>query len=111
MNSYIEIINNEKVYVAVLNAGKCKAYSSFLKELVASFSLPESASSNFNDITGYICFPSWFDEYKTIKIILSNSGSLKKNANRFDEIITDLNILKNSWQSISPQHKFIVEIL
>ncbi|HRI19382.1 MAG TPA: hypothetical protein PLA68_00445, partial [Panacibacter sp.] len=81
MSSYIESINSEEEYVAILNATKCKTYRGFRQEMVKAFSLPDIASDNSNDISGYI-FSSWLG-FKKIKIIFSNSGSLKKEKTHF----------------------------
>lgn len=108
MNSYIESGKNKQIYVAVIDAGKCKTFSGFRKEMVAAFSLPNEAESNTNDIGGYI-FSSWVG-FKKIKIILNNSGGLRKNANQFNDIMNVLNTWKSYWESLNNQNKLIIEI-
>jgi hypothetical protein len=105
-HSYVEIIDGERIYVAVLNSSKCKTNSGFLKEVIMVFSLPENC--HYYDISAYLSY--WFREFKTIKVILSNSGSLRKNDSRFNEVITAINSWKNDWEIISPQNEFIIEV-
>ncbi len=108
MNSYIESTKDGKEYVAVLNASKCKTFSGFRQEMVAAFSLPENAATNTNDISGYI-FSNWLG-YKEIKIILNNSGSLKKDIKQFNEIMSLLNSWKSYWEAQCIQNKLNIEI-
>lgn len=108
MNSYIESNKDEQEYIAVLNAGKCKTYLGFKKELVAAFSLPEEAAANINDISGYI-FSNWLG-FEKIKIVFNNTGSLKKEEKHFNEIMSLLSRCKNYWESLNPQNKLNIEV-
>lgn len=106
--SYIESTKDGKEYVAVLNASKCRTFPGFRQEMVAAFSLPDIALSNTNDISGYI-FSNWLSFMK-IKIILNNSGSLKKNVKHFNEIMNMLTNWKSYWESLSFQNKLTIEL-
>ena len=108
MNSYIESTKDGKEYVAVLSASKCKTFPGFRQEMVAAFSLPDNAVNNTNDISGYI-FSDWLG-FKKIKIILNNSGSLKKDVKHFNGIMSILNSWKSYWESLSSQHELNIEM-
>ena len=99
--------NKPDIYITTLRGSACKTYSGFIKEMGIAFSLPDSAT-NINDVSGYI-FSSWLG-YKKIKIVISNSGGLKKKTIRFNELMELLNEWKTFWESSDPQNEFIIEV-
>lgn len=107
MTSYIDANKEEQEYIAVLNGSKCRTYSCFKKELVAAFSPPEEASDNINEISGYI-FSKWLG-FKKIKIVINNTGSLRKEEKQFNEMMRLLNKWKNFWES-TPPNELSIEI-
>lgn len=76
--------------------------------MVKAFCLPAIASSNTNDISGYI-FSPWLG-FKKIKIIFSNSGSFKKEKNHFDEIMELLGRWKVYWEALDRQNQLSIEV-
>lgn len=104
MNSYIELTNGEKIYVAEISGKKCTTFSGFMKELIGSFNLSSDTPLNINAITGYI-LSSWLG-YK--KIIIVGINVLKKEKSHYDEIMKILNDYKTFWENKNPKNKFVI---
>lgn len=94
--SYIR--NNDDVYVAELDAGKCKTYHGFVQELISTFSILYD-TDNLNDVNYYI-FSTWKYE-KKILFLLKNTNMLKKKVKQYNFVKETL----LSWKEFFEEHE------
>ncbi|AVM50032.1 hypothetical protein [Capnocytophaga sp. oral taxon 878] len=100
------LFEEEKEYVAFIEATNCRTYKGFIKALNEAFFIHTNYEENINDTHWYI-FSSWLG-YRKIKMLFLRSGALKKQP-IYNEIINDLQEWKIWWEKQHPKNRLIFE--
>ena len=90
------LFEEDKEYVAIVEASKCRTYKGFIEALNEAFFIHTGQEPHINDTMWYI-FSSDVG-YRKIKMLFMRSGALKK-LPIYDEIIADLIQWKRYWES------------
>ena len=96
----------EKEYIALINASKCKTYLGFIKALNEAFFIHTGYEENINDTRWHI-FSSDVGHRK-IKMLFTHSGSLKKQS-IYSKIVEDLQEWKTWWETEHPKNQLTIE--
>ena len=86
------LFEEEKEYVAMIEASKCRTYTGFIEALNDAFFIHTGQEPHINDTMWYI------------KMLFMRSGALKK-LPIYDEIIADLTQWKRYWEAENPKNQ------
>ncbi|ASF41805.1 hypothetical protein [Capnocytophaga endodontalis] len=92
----------EKEYIAMVEASKCRTYIGFIEALNDAFFIHTGQEPHINDTMWHI-FSSDVGHRK-IKILFMRSGSLKK-LSVYHEITADLEQWKRYWEAENPKNQ------